>query len=1614
MDAAELRTNVQNLQRDVESKAATIKHLQNAIEAKSMTIGILSKANREGGDLETHIGNAVQAQIAKAVKAKEDSMAGETQKIKEQLASLQSRLFGAEAEKAKAVEEATKVIEKRHSEDLDAQRERLETEWQETVANAQNLGKEQAECDRSAMELEMEELKERLAQAEEQVQTLEAEKAELKEMSEMDRGRLTAVRGSMAQLAQVEMRAASAEVRALQHEEAAKKAKTEREEAESKLEEEKKGHEETRRKLSEAEKSAKEAKSQKADVDMQQLEQERKQAAEVLAQMRSYQTKASEMMMTNDALASQLEATNDEMQAMQVEHQTEVDELRKELQTLQGDRETQRRAVTEQIDCRLREVRQVVEREKDGIQKEQAAEREKERQKLQELTVEADRLRLRNDQLELELKALHALADEAAEESSPKAAEAAPADAAEAKPAAPAPAPPAAKVRALREQSQFAFDEMSKRIGEIREEAENDKKKLRAELDQKLHERGAQIMELTNRADGLQTLAETLECERDALVQQRDELNRSIREKDRAQTSAQAEIDGMAEANRDLQQKHAVALLSQALQRGVVMPAFSLLRRCSGAPSGGGNAKREEQKLKDYDSAIHEVDVASTADEGLDDEEDEDDEDDEDEEDKYGIDQNGQEEWAEMLKENSLNALFPAADAVVENARLASGDLTEHVQNIVQSLDLFPQMYSEQLRELDHTGKGKELREFVCKHLARAMVRCQRITGAIAELCTRTDEVIGGLQNLVRVKGLEWHLTSLRVSGQYEVFLRLQRNQMAKLRTDYEDVLDQYGEQCEQNSQLQRKVDDLNKQMEELRTAAPAQAPPPAESPKPKEEPAATPLGSQPSVGSPSITGTPSMGLSGPRSMADIHQMMKEIETTTVAEVSAKAAEQASIKGPPGKGPPAKGKGKGPPPPGAAPAAAPAAEPAAEAPAEAPAAGKKGPPPKGKGKGPPPPGAAPAAAEPAADAAPAAPAGKAKGKGPPPPPGKGAPPPAPEAAAPEGGKGKKGPGAPPGKGAPPAGPGGKGPAPPGGKGPPGKGGPGAPGGKGKKGKVDNTPKADPGPEPPKDMAPKQFHWTNVIGGRFQTSIFAEFVEEQTEGEEGAEKKPAANKRRVKLDFNALTSAFFARKKAEPSAEELAKQAASKKKTVAQCLDGKKSQAVEIFLNGCGVKLEHVKSSVVELDEKAIAMENLSKVLDFYPNAEEVATLKTFQADNDPKVLPWGRAEDFLISLMGISDFKVRAESCLARGQFGEEFSGIAQDVGNMRTCLQHLVTSTALRSIFAIICQMGNYLNFGTRKGAQLGFTLDTLPLLVRVEGIGDKTYSLMRFLMDTLEMDRAVRDEALEDLKLCDVASKLDFDDCTKRLNDLEKGVNRVADIVTDGTNGAKLSDGRFNTAMKSFVDDAQGKLSGLRTQVDEVVDSIKKCIDLYAEKPKTPIAETLKKFADFRKDMEDARRTNLLARAKKEKAEKRKAEKEGAAKAKEKPEAKDKDKGGASSTDGAPASSSKPPPTTGGATRRMKVKIPDKPIVAATRPRQEGAASKQAAPKETSTGISFAQDQLQQPPSRMSMGPMSRPDMFKVSSSAGGRISIGITQSGGKPMGREEIQRMIEEMAG
>merc|ERR1712194_30743 len=99
-----------------------------------------------------------------------------------------------------------------------------------------------------------------------------------------------------------------------------------------------------------------------------------------------------------------------------------------------------------------------------------------------------------------------------------------------------------------------------------------------------------------------------------------------------------------------------------------------------------------------------------------------------------------------------------------------------------------------------------------------------------------------------------------------------------------------------------------------------------------------------------------------------------------------------------------------------------------------------------------------------------------------------------------------------------------------------------------------------------------------------------------------------------------------------------------------------------------------------------------------------------------------------------------------------------------------------------------------------------------------------MRFMMDSLESEKAVREGALEEMKLCEECSKMDFEDVKKRLSDLDKSVTSVVGVLNPEDEKKKIADEKFNGVMDVFTKDAETRLAQVRNDVQFITEHVDK----------------------------------------------------------------------------------------------------------------------------------------------------------------------------------------------
>jgi hypothetical protein len=461
-----------------------------------------------------------------------------------------------------------------------------------------------------------------------------------------------------------------------------------------------------------------------------------------------------------------------------------------------------------------------------------------------------------------------------------------------------------------------------------------------------------------------------------------------------------------------------------------------------------------------------------------------------------------------------------------------------------------------------------------------------------------------------------------------------------------------------------------------------------------------------------------------------------------------------------------------------------------------------------------------------------------------------------------------------------------------------------------------------GPKPPDGFDKKKYLWGKVPGARLAKSIFAVVPPDEAEirrtiaiqelhegkpvsrgnsyergnsgegktvaldlttgdrksvlGKERPSMMPKKEKekhkaRLIKLDVKILNH-FFLQKKEEKKDDKQAGGADKnqRKKTVHAVLEAKKTQAVEIFLSGTGVTLDKVQAAVVDLDHTALTGEVLKKVIDFYPESEDRQLLKDAKPEAEALKLPMAKGEAFLFGLLAIDNFVERATCCVARAQFFQEIETVEKDVDLVDKAMHGVDASEALQTIVFLVLAIGNYLNSGTNWGSQRAFNLESLISLCDVESYAEKNFSLMNLLCLHLEQACPSTYDVLVDLQECAEAARVDIEESKKKSQEIGKSLTYVEEVAARSTD-------KFGDEMRAFVESAKESSERLLEKVSAAEELQKRINEKFGEKPQQAVGEVLTKLGKFRKEMDEARRSNIIRKAKKAKeAAKRKEEEE------------------------------------------------------------------------------------------------------------------------------------------
>ncbi|KAH8582054.1 FH2 domain containing [Cryptosporidium sp. chipmunk genotype I] len=344
---------------------------------------------------------------------------------------------------------------------------------------------------------------------------------------------------------------------------------------------------------------------------------------------------------------------------------------------------------------------------------------------------------------------------------------------------------------------------------------------------------------------------------------------------------------------------------------------------------------------------------------------------------------------------------------------------------------------------------------------------------------------------------------------------------------------------------------------------------------------------------------------------------------------------------------------------------------------------------------------------------------------------------------------------------------------------------------------------DFGPTPPLGFEPKRLHWSVIPPNKIIGTIWEDIHIKKEEGSKDVKDCSENDPNELKFDMDSILEQFFEDKSnlmqkltIDCNNSTSATGGASKKyRTV---LDSKRSQNIEIALKALQLfdsnneldlspikdMLGYTRKGLIDgIDAflKGVSKERLKILLDLYPTPDEIQLLNSIKEERDNSSLPLRSSELFMINILGLNRFKIRAQCVLAMKAFEEEYQSCLERLIKLEDAAVHIRLSLekggVLRQILKLILKIGNFLNHGTNRGKSCGFRFHSIELLKNVKSNNSKSNLLKYISKVVYEHSEEMRQKIEEISQTCSEAAPVDIADVYRDMEELGKSVNLIQD---------------------------------------------------------------------------------------------------------------------------------------------------------------------------------------------------------------------------------------------
>ncbi|CAG5928362.1 unnamed protein product [Menidia menidia] len=325
------------------------------------------------------------------------------------------------------------------------------------------------------------------------------------------------------------------------------------------------------------------------------------------------------------------------------------------------------------------------------------------------------------------------------------------------------------------------------------------------------------------------------------------------------------------------------------------------------------------------------------------------------------------------------------------------------------------------------------------------------------------------------------------------------------------------------------------------------------------------------------------------------------------------------------------------------------------------------------------------------------------------------------------------------------------------------------------------------------------------------------------------------------DFEELFAKTNTKTKRKPLSEAYEKKAKARK--IIKLLDGKRSQAVGIFISSLHLEMKDIQQAVLTADHSVVDLETIEALYENRAQPVELERIKKhYETSGEEDVKLLDKPEQFLYELSQIPDFAGRARCIIFRSAFVDVITSVQRKLGAVSAVCKALLGSDGVRDVVGLVLALGNHMNGGSRtRGQADGFGLEVLPKLKDVKS-KDNRISLADFVVSYYlrNMDKyAGTDRStfpLPEPQDVFLAAQVKFEDLNRDLEQLGRDLARCErDVQNVSSDSAEEHLQPFKDKMEAFVISARKEHAEASYQMMNVQKNFQDLVLYFGLKPKS-----------------------------------------------------------------------------------------------------------------------------------------------------------------------------------